>query len=195
MGAAFLPWVGERAVALQLTGPGLAEFVKFLPAVRLGEVHIQRLYFLLPLFTAMLTLPLAAVNRTVSLPGGLRWLFRLAAVPLALASLSPVWTPAILVSAEFRLQTILALTSMGLVVVGPVFKRLPWPWLAVGLAVAGTASIILPVRAFGLVQAGIAEAYNHPVVLGWGWTVTVLGLGAAVVGSLWLAAIRKNPAE
>ena len=69
VGGAFAPWVWRGAVALQLTAPGLAEFIKFLAESRTLQLQAERLWFLLPLFTAMLALPLFAANRRLALPG------------------------------------------------------------------------------------------------------------------------------
>ena len=49
VGGGFAPWVYHDVVALQLTAPHLAEYVKFLGEVRLGMLNVQRLHFLLPL--------------------------------------------------------------------------------------------------------------------------------------------------
>lgn len=186
LGGAFLPWIWRAPVALQLTAPGLAEFIKFLPEVRYGQIHPQRLFFLLPLFFAMLALPLTLENQALSLPPWLRWALRLAVVPLALAALSPVWTPAILIAPEFRLQTGLALAAVALVLLAPLFRNLPRQGLALILIGSGLSAIILPVWHFSLVQAGMSEAYHQPVSLGWGWWVTAGGLIASSVGGLWL---------
>lgn len=186
-GGAFLPWIWHQSVALQLTAPGLAEFVKFLPQVRTGQVEIERLFFLWPLFLAMLALPLFAANRTLGLPAWLGWLMRLAVIPLALAGLSPVWTPAILLAPEFRLQTLLAVVALGLTVVAPLLKSLPLKLLVGLLIIAGLAALILPYWQFSLVQADITEAYQRPVSLGWGWWLTVAGLVLSMIGSAWAA--------
>ena len=45
---AFGPWVSHRAAALVLTGQDMAEFVKFLPDVRSGELRVTRELFYLP---------------------------------------------------------------------------------------------------------------------------------------------------
>jgi hypothetical protein len=185
IGGAFLPWIWYPSVALQLTGPGLAEFVKFLPEVRTGQIQIQRLYFLLPLFLSMLALPLFAANQALSLPGWLRWLLRLAVVPLALAALSPVWTPAILLAPEFRLQTALAGVAIGLAVIARLFKAVPLAWLVALLLAGGTAALILPGWQFSLIQPSVAEAYHDPVALGWGWQLTAGGIGVSIIGGVW----------
>jgi len=190
-GGAFLPWIWRAGVALQLTAPGLAEFVKFLPEVRSGQVQIERLFFMLPLFLAMLALPLFATNQTLRVPMWLRWLMRLAVIPLALASLSPVWTPAILVAPEFRLQTLLAATAVGLAVIAPLFKRLPLRILIILLFVGDLASLTLPLWQFSLIQAGVGEAYHQPISLGWGWWFTVGGIVMTVVGGVWTTIVSR----
>jgi hypothetical protein len=192
VGGAFLPWIWRAPVALQLTAPGLAEFVKFLPEVRYGQVQIQRLFFLLPLFFAMLALPLTLENHTLALPRWLRWAFRLAVVPFALAALPPVWTPAILVAPEFRLQTGLALGAIALGTVAPLLKNLPLKLLLILLVGGGLAAISLPMWQFSLIQAGISEAYHEPVSLGWGWWLTAAGLIASSVAGVWLALIDER---
>lgn len=190
IGGAFLPWIWRQSVALQLTGPGLAEFVKFLPEIRTGQVQIERLFFLLPLFLAMIALPLCAENRKLVLPTWLRWGLRLAVIPLALASLSPVWTPGILIAPEFRLQTLLAVVAIGLTIIASILKRIPLKLLAVLLLTNSVASLILPSWQFELVQSSIVEAYHEPVYLGWGWWLTVTGLAAAAGGAILAAFIR-----
>lgn len=189
VGGAFLPWIWRPPVALQLTAPGLAEFVKFLPEVRYGQVQIQRLFFLLPLFFAMLALPLTLENRTLALPRWLCWALRLAVVPFALAALPPVWTPANLIAPEFRLQTELALAAIVLAGAAPLLKNLPLKLLLILLVGGGLASISLPVWQFSLIQPGVGEAYSGPVSLGWGWWLTGASLLASSVGGVWLALI------
>lgn len=184
LGGAFAPWIWRDSVALQLTAPGLAEFVKFLPEIRTGTVRIERLYFLLPLFLSMLALPLFAENRAMNLSGWLRWSLRLFVIPLALASLSPVWTPAVLIAPEFRLQTLLAGLAIGLTIVAPLLRHIPLKALALFLLAAGIAALILPGWQFSLVQTSISTAYNEPVSLGWGWWLTQVGLILCLGGSI-----------
>jgi hypothetical protein len=191
VGGAFLPWIWRDSVALQLTAPGLAEFVKFLPEVRLGQVQLQRLFFLLPLFLAMLALPLMVENKSLILPRWLRVALRLIVFPLALASLSPVWTPAILVAPEFRLQTLLAVMAIGLAIIAPMLKNLPLKPLIILLVMGSLAAIILPLWQFSLIQAGLVEAYHEPVSLGWGWWLTVAGVIISAVSGVWLVVCQR----
>jgi hypothetical protein len=192
IGGAFLPWVWRQSVALQLTGPGLAEFVKFLPQVRMLQIELNRLHFLLPLFVAMLALPLFAANKEMSLPTRLRRLMRLAVFPLALAAISPVWKPGVLMAEEFRLQTILAVAAMGLAVIAPLLKNIPLKILVGVFLVTGISAILLPIRQFALTQPGINEAYNQSVHLGWGWWLTVVGIVLTIVGGLMVVLQQKE---
>ncbi|MCK6624008.1 MAG: hypothetical protein L6R45_02405 [Anaerolineae bacterium] len=186
LGGAFLPWLWREPVALQLTAPGLAEFVKFLPQVRYNQVAVQRLFFLLPLFLSMLALPLLAENSQLALPRWLRWLLRLAVIPLALAGLSPVWTPAVLTAPEFRLQTLLAVSAVTLAVSAPLWRKLPLKPLLGLLLIGGLAALVLPWWHFSLIQPGLAEAYHQPVALGWGWWLTVSGIILSLSGAIFL---------
>lgn len=191
IGGGFAPWVWRQGVALQLTAPGLAEFVKFLPEIRLGQLQIERLFFLLPLFTVILALPLFAENRRLALPAWLRYPLRLAVLPLALAGLSPVWAPDVLLAPEFRLQTLLALVALALAVLAPLLRALPLRLLAGLLLAAGLAALVLPPWQFSLVQPGLVEAYHQPVSLGWGWWLTAAGLVLSMAGALG-AALAKG---
>ncbi len=190
IGGAFAPWIWREGVALQLTAPGLAEFVKFLPEIRTGQIQIERLFFLLPLFLAMLALPVLAENKTLAWPTWLRWGLRLVVIPLALASLSPVWTPAILLTPEFRLQTLLATVAIGLALIAPLLKSLPLKIGGVLLLGGGIAALILPGWQFSLIQPAMVEAYHEPVVLGWGWWLTAGGIVLSMVGIIWVAVLR-----
>jgi hypothetical protein len=191
IGGAFLPWIWREGVALQLTGPGLAEFVKFLPDVRTMQVKVERLFFLLPLFLAMLAMPIFAGNKRLVLPPWLRWMMRLTTIPLALASLSPVWAPPILLAPEFRLQTVLATIAIGLAIITPLFKHLPLKVLAILLIGGGLTAIIIPLWQFNLIQSAMTETYREPVNLGWGWWLTVGGIILSIGGGMYLAFIEE----
>ncbi len=190
IGAGFAPWIYRPAVAEQLTAPGLAEFVKFLAEKRLGLLPIQRLHFLLPAATAALVLPLFAVNRQLRLNWSANALLRLTTLPLALAILSPVWSPGVLMSAEFRLQTLTAGAAIGVAVIAPLFRQLPLRWLTTAATVAGLSATVLALRQFFLVDDAIAAVYADAITLGWGGWLTLAGLSGMVlsVREAWQAA-------
>lgn len=187
VGAGFAPWIWRDSIALQLTAPGLAEFVKFLPEIRSGQLKVARLYFLLPLFVTMLAVPMLVENKRLAWPGWLRWGLRLGVIPLALASLSPVWTPTILRAPEFRLQTVLAATAIGLALAAHLFKRLPLKPLVSGLVIGAVLALILPGWQFSLIQASLVDVYHEPISLGWGWWLTVAGVALGIGAGSWLA--------
>lgn len=193
IGGAFLPWIWRVGVALQLTAPGLAEIVKFLPEIRTGAIEIERLYLLLPLFLAMFALPLFAPNQGLCLPVWARWIMRLAVIPLALAALSPVWTPEVLRAPEFRLQTILAILVLGLAVFAGQLKTLPLKPLVIGLMAGGVTGIVLPIWQFSLIQASMTDVYREPVSLGWGWWLTATGIVTSIVAGVVVAFITNIP--
>ena len=184
IGGSFAPWIWHESVALQLSAPGLAEFVKDLPEVRLGQVEVNRLYFLCPLFLAMIALPVFAHNRRLALPAWVRWSLNLAVIPLALAALSPVWAPPILLSSEFRVQTLLFLLAIGLALISPLFKNLPLTPLVIALLVGSAAAVVLPFWQFGLIQAAVAGTYQEPIDLGWGWWLTLGGIALSNIGAI-----------
>lgn len=191
VGAAFAPWVYRPPAALQLTAPGLAEYVKFLPEKRLGLLPIQRLHFLVPALVAALGLPLLAENHALRLNLAARLGLRLAVVPLALAIISPVWSPGVLLNDEFRLQTMAAGLAIGLAVIAPVFGRLTVRWLVVGLGLAGLAAATIALRQFFLVNEAIAATYASPVGLGWGGWLMLAGLAGLVLSMRWLWAVNR----
>ncbi|MDM8519401.1 hypothetical protein QUF64_05085 [Anaerolineales bacterium HSG6] len=192
MGGGFIPWIWRDAVALQLTAPGLAEYVKFLAEVRNGIIQVERLYFLYPLFGAMLLLPLFAENQRLNLPRWLRWSLRFTVIPLALASLSPVWAPDVLLTSEFRLQTMLAITALGLTVIAPLLRQIPLWILVSALFIIIPTSLYLSMQTFWLVHTPIEYTYHEAVVLGAGWWVALIGGLISLISGGWMLLNSSN---
>lgn len=176
VGAGFAPWVYRAPIALQLTAPNLAEYVKFLGEVRLGQLAVQRLHFLFPAMVSALALPLLAANKQLHLHWSLNGLLRLATLPMALVFLSPVWSPGVLLNAEFRVQTFVALVAIVLAFFAPFFKSLQLRWLISAIAIIGLISTTLALRQFFLAQNAIAITYASPIHLGWGGWLTIFGV-------------------
>lgn len=177
LGGGFVPWVWHEVVVLQITAPGLAEFVKFLPEVRTAQLSPERLYFLGPLFVAMLLLPLSLDQTDLRLPLRVRWGLRLMVIPLALASLSPVWTPEILTDHEFRLQTIFTCVALAFVAIGPFINRyIPVIAMTVALTLSGFVSLSLAWQAFTLIRPAVVAVYGQTTVtFGPGWWLALVG--------------------
>jgi hypothetical protein len=183
VGAAWAPWVERPAAALVLTAPDLAEFVKFLPEVRSGTLDVQRLFFLAPLF--LLTLGTPPVFGLI-VPRALSWLrvlIRLAVPPLALMLLPPVWSPFVLISEEFRLQTASCVLCLLLTAVWRSHWRVPRLFLIL-LSFGWVAASALALWQFIKAQPAIAYAYASPIVPGWGAWAT---LGGSLLMSLVLS--------
>ncbi len=177
----FGPWVPHKAAGLVVIGLDLAEYVKFLPAVRSGALHIEREIYYLPLFVASVAASLLAGRR--SLAGGLRVLCALAAIPLALFMLPPAWRPDTLMQPEYRLQTLAILFCVIVWFPGLLVTRFVPDRIILGLlAVLCVAAAIGPFWAFLQIRPEIANLYRQPLPIGWGAWLTLLAyLFAAVV--------------
>ena len=186
IGASFTPWIYRDPVALQLTAPGIAEYVKFLAEKRLGLLNIQRLHFLLPLAMACLSLPLIAVNKSLRLLWIINWLLRLSVIPFSLMLLSPIWSPGVLLSAEFRLQTLMAGLSTMMAVIAPLFKNLPLKSLVTIITGLALIALVLGLNQFRLANEAIASTYASSVGLGWGGWLSILGGLGLVVSTGWV---------
>jgi hypothetical protein len=193
LGAAFAPWVDRAPAALMLTAPDLAEFVKFLPEVRAGQLVVQRLWFLAPLFAVTFGLPFVISSSRMAFPAVARRLLLAALIPLALTLLPPVWSPAVLLADEFRLQTLACGACLGLVIVSRWLRLLPFGPVAVGLSGLWVASSILALWQFHTAQAAVARAYASPIAPGWGVWTTCVGCGLMMVGCALAAKKPKNP--
>ncbi len=194
VGASFAPWVDRPAAALVLTAPDLAEFVKFLPEVRDGSLKVQRLLFLLPLFVATFSLPLAVAARRLAYPAWVRWTVLAAVIPLSLTLLPPVWSPGVLLSAEFRLQTVACLLCLGLVITARWLGRVPFRPLLALLVPLSLAAPTLATWQFLVVRQAVARAYASPIVPGWGVWATAIGFALTIFGLLLIALDRFAPA-
>ncbi len=178
----FGPWVPHKAAGLVVLGLDLAEYVKFLPAVRSGDLSIQREIFYLPLFVASVAAALLAGRR--SLPAWARILSGLIAVPLALFMLPPAWRPDTLVEAEYRIQVIGIAICLTLLP-GILLTRYVPDRVILGLvAVLCVAAAIAPFWGFLQVRPEIADLYREPLNIGWGAWLCLAGFLAAAVLAL-----------
>lgn len=179
------PWLNHRAAGLAILGLDLGEYVKFLPAVQSGSLPLWRVGFYLPLVAISLTLSLYAFRPAWGFPGLLRVLMLAGAAVAALNLLPPAWTPPLLLSPEFRLQTIMLLGLGACALSSPLLGLLPRivPALVAGALCA--AAIIVPVWQFYRVLPEIEPLYGHALHAGWGLWATAVGLlllGLAALG-------------
>ncbi len=185
IGSGFAPWVYQEPVALQLTAPSLAEYVKFLAEDRQGLLKGQRLYFLCPLAVVSLSLPLISGHHTLNLHPLLSILLRLAVIPCALTLLSPIWAPGVLLHQEFRLQTLVAVAALGLTLIAPLFQPVPLKWLVSVIAGCAGIGLALALWQFDLCREAIMSTYASPIILGWGGWLALAGGGGLCVLAGW----------
>jgi hypothetical protein len=183
-GASFGPWVDRPAAALMLTAPDLAEFVKFLPEVRTGSLTVHRLLFVFPLFVTTFALPLVVTNRRLAYPSWVRWPALVAVIPLSLTLLPPVWSPGVLLSAEFRMQTSACVLCLGMVVAARWLRLMPLRPVVALLVPLSLAAPALALWQFFAVQEAVTHAYTSPIVPGWGAWIAIVGFALVVFGIL-----------
>jgi hypothetical protein len=180
------PWISHPTAALTLSGVDMGEFVKFLPAVQDGSLHVVRQLFYLPPLVVVVSIALMVGLRRLRYAWPLRVLFLLFAIPVSLQLLPPAWSPASLMTGEFRVQT-LALGLCWLLLAGFwLLGRLP-PWLAGSLAAAlALAALALSAWQFLLVKPAIDEVYGLPPLPGWGLALCLAGLATMALASILL---------
>jgi len=190
----FGPWVDHKTAALVLTGQDMGEFVKFLPEVRAGTAPMIREFFYLPPFAAALCLILLMASKRLAYPLLVRAIMLLAVLGLAWAMLPPVWTPQLLVTAEFRKQTVAIAFCLLLLIVHPMLRHLSSRWTAVALRHAQDIAMMVlallgagpPLWQFLAIREAVNRAYGWPVQVGWGLWGTVLGFLIVMAGAVTL---------
>lgn len=169
----FGPWVGHGAAGLNILGVDLAEYVKFLPAYRAGQLDLLRESFYAPLAAGSLIAGLLASRRV--LPLAARWLAGAAAIPLALAMLPPAWSPAVLLMPEFRLQVVAIAACTGALLLLPLTRILPDALVLLLVALLALVASVWPAAAFLLLPSPIGELYAATVRPGWGFWLSSIG--------------------
>lgn len=180
----FGSWIWHRAAGLNILGVDLAEYVKFLPAYRAGQLQVLREAFYAPLAAASLSAGLIASRRV--LPAVVRWLAGAAAVPLSLAMLPPAWSPAVLMLPEFRIQVVLIGACIGALALIAITRFVPDALVLVLVAILALIAAVWPAAGFLPLLSPIGEVYAAVVRPGWGFWVSSAGFlltaFAAVLG-------------
>jgi hypothetical protein len=177
-------WIAHPAAGLNILGVDLPEYVKFVPEARYGVIPINRLVFFAMPAALALGLILFASSR-MRVPVWLRGLAGALAIPVALSMLPPAWTPGLLMTPEFRTQTIVIMALMAAVFLIPLWKQLIPDWLR-GIFFILAGLLPLPaLSAFFKLMPALEKLYNHPLRSGPGvwWTVAgmTLMVGAGVL--------------
>jgi hypothetical protein len=188
------PWIDHHAAALVVTGLDLGEYVKFLPAVRQAQVTVWREGFYLPPVAVSLTFTLHCYRVDLRYPWPIRAGMLGVAAVAALNLLPPAWTPTLLPTPEFRLQT----TAIGLCLFAIALS--PFLALAPRFVVLALCTLVIllalffPLRDFLRVLPDVAGLYRHPLYPGWGMYASTVGLlflqGATLAANLPLSTAR-----
>lgn len=180
----FGPWVDHPVAGLVVMGLDFGEYVKFLAAVRSGQLSLWREAFYWPLAAVSLTYALIVFRADL----GYRWWLRAGLVAVALVAalnmLPPAWTPQRLLTPEFQQQTATMVACVAAVLVSPFLALLPRRVTAVLIAVLAVVAAAVPVWQFARVLPEIAPLYGHALMAGWGVYVLVAGFGTVVVGAV-----------
>ncbi len=178
----FGPWTWHPAVVFQYSADDLAEFVKFMPAVRSGQVLITRELFFLPIWLASIGLCIWLGQHAR------RWLLRGALGAVAIyASIWPMPTYPFILDAyqspefglTFWVSVVAALACATALAFG---ARIPGRvravlWILLGL----TGATVAPLH-FVRLKPALDALHGWTMSLGW-------GIGAVVVGFLAVVAI------
>jgi hypothetical protein len=187
------PWIAHATAALTLSGVDMAEFVKFLPAVRDGTLPIARQLFYLPPVAVVVGVALLVTSRRLAYPWLLRLLALALCVPLSLQLLPPAWSPASLGTPEFRLQALALGLCWLLLAASWLLGRLP-AWLSgLFIAVLALAAGALSTWQLLLAKPYVDAVYGTAPALGWGFFLCLAGLAImALVGGLLVLQSRRG---
>ena len=186
-------WIAHPAAGLNILGVDLPEYVKFVPEARYGVIPINRLvFFAMPVALALGLILFASVRMQLSV--WVRGLAGLLAIPVALSMLPPAWTPGLLMTPEFRAQTLVIMALMAAALLIPLWKQLIPDWLR-GVFFILIGLLPLPaLSAFFRLLPALEKLYNHPLKPGPGVWFTLAGMVVMVIaGVLFILARRRTP--
>ncbi|MDQ3249809.1 MAG: hypothetical protein M3Q45_11465 [Chloroflexota bacterium] len=180
-------WVNHRVAGLVVTGLDLGEYVKFLLPVRNGQLALWREGFYLPLVTVSLAFSLHAFRARFAYSWLLRALMLAAATVAALNLLPPAWTPPLLLTPEFRSQTMVMALCLVAVGVSPFLALLPQSVVSGFIFGLSGLALWFPIRNFLRVLPTIRTLYNQPLQPGWGLYSMAIGLVLLAGASIWIS--------
>jgi hypothetical protein len=185
-------WIAHPAAGLNILGVDLPEYVKFVPEARYGVIPINRLvFFAMPVSLASGLILFASLRMQISV--WLRGLVGLLAIPVALSMLPPAWTPGLLMTPEFRTQTLVIMALIAATFLIPLWKQLIPDWLRGGLFILLGVLPLPALSAFFKLMPALEKLYHHPLKPGSGVYFLVLGMLLMLVsGGLVLIATRRT---
>jgi len=178
-------WIAHPAAGLNILGVDLPEYVKFVPEARYGVIPINRLVFFGPPVALSLGLILFASMR-VRLSFWLRGLAGLLAIPVALSMLPPAWTPGLLMTPEFRTQTLVIMALSAAVLLIPLWKALLPDWLRGGFFILLGLLPLPALSAFYKIAPALEKLYDHPLKPGPGVYWLMIGMALLMIAGVLL---------
>lgn len=188
------PWIPALAAGLRVLGLDMAEFVKFIAEVRSGQITLTREVFYLPLAALSLSLSLLAHRPELRLPGWVRWVLNLLAVPAALAMLPPAWTPGLLTTPEFVKQTVaIGVCVLVAALSYPILRRLPAKLAAGIILLLALLAVVPALLTFSRLSPALDAIYGYELPPGRGLWQMPLGFALLVCGALLAARQSSSP--
>jgi len=174
----WLAWVAHPAAGLAIAEVDFAEFPKFMPQARSGDLSVWREAFYMPLLALGLGLALwmATARRA---PWWLRWGMRAFAVALPL-------TPSVfnvLEAGELQTQLRLAALVALVVAAAPLWRRVPARIVSAALALLFAFGALAPAIQFLQLKPAIDEIYRHAPEIGPGFWLPWPAFGALAAHS------------
>lgn len=191
----FGPWIPHRAAGLVIVGLDLGELVKFLYPVQQSDIALWREGFYLPLVAVSVALSLFGWRRAMGYPLVARLGMFAVATVAALNLLPPAWTPGLLLTPEFRLQTGLMLGCLILALVGPLAALLPQRLSGLIVLALAIAALYFPLAQFQWILPALADLYGQPLTPGWGYWAMAAGLAGMAYCVLRIAFVSHNPGK
>ncbi len=180
-------WVPHKDVGLVILGIDMGEYVKFLPQVRSGQLHLWRAGFYLPALALSVSVSFLVWRRELPVPEWLRVIVTLLAFPPAFAMLPPIWTPALMLhSVDFRQQALAIGLAIFAAIVSPLLGRLHRRVAALFLGMLFFLSAVVPLYQFHILFPCIADLYQEHVSVGYGIWLMLAALGVLMGGCVWL---------
>lgn len=189
------PWIRHPTAALTVSGVDMGEFVKFLPDVLDGSLSIVRQVFYLPPFALVIGIALMIGSQRLEYPRLLRLAILILAVPTSLQLLPPAWSPATLMTAEFRLQA-MGLALCWLLLAGSLLMRqVPLRFTGSLACILALAAAATTAWAYLLIKPSIDHVYATVPAVGWGFAVCQAGLALTALACLALVLQRLRPSR
>lgn len=187
------PWVNHKASALVITGLDMAEYVKFLPQFRSGELRFMREIFYLPLFLSSIFLVLMASSGYLGYPSWAKGLMLILAWAMALSMLPPAWSPPVLLQREFFCQTFAILFCLLFPFAWPIWMKIPPRGLFLLIALGSLIGGALPSFYFERTRPYIALLYARPI--SWGWGIYLMLGGFSALVALSFLELARSPGK